>query len=94
MKFSHWKDVVQAEIEALEANNTWSIVPLPPGKVAIGLKWVYKVKYHSNGTIERYNARLVAKGYTQKEGIDYDETFSPMIKFIIVRLDIALTAVK
>ena len=85
---------MQAEIEALEANNTWSVMPPPPGKVAIGSKWVYKVKYHSDSTIGIYKARLVAKGYTQKEGIDYNETFSPMVKFITVRLVLTLAAMK
>ena len=94
MKFSHWRDAMQAKIEALEANNTWSVMPPPPGKVAIGSKWVYKVKYHSDSTIGIYKARLVAKGYTQKEGIDYNETFSPMMKFITVRLVLTLAAMK
>ncbi|BBG95720.1 transposable element gene [Prunus dulcis] len=60
-----------AELEALQHNNTWSLVPLPVGHKPIGCKWVYKIKYKSDGTIERYKARLVAKGYTQIEGIDY-----------------------
>ncbi|XP_024195983.1 uncharacterized mitochondrial protein AtMg00820-like [Rosa chinensis] len=55
-----------SEIQALEANNTWSLTPLPPSKEPIGCKWVYKIKYNSDGTIERYKARLVAKGYTRK----------------------------
>lgn len=52
------------ELDALESNNTWTVVPLPPTKHAIGYKWIYKIKYHSDGTIERHKARLVAKGYT------------------------------
>lgn len=62
---------MQAEISALEENNTWSIVDLPQGKVPIGCKWVFKVKYKSNGEVERYKARLVAKVYSQQEGLDY-----------------------
>ena len=53
-----------AEIQALELNNTWSLVPLPPHKRAVGCKWVFKIKYKSDGSVERYKARLVAKGYT------------------------------
>ena len=63
------------EIEALEVTNTWSLVPLPPGKSPIGCKWVYKVKYLLDGSIERYKARLVVKGSTQKFGLGYSETF-------------------
>ena len=58
------------EIEALEVNNTWTLTPLPLGKSVIGYKWVYRVKYLPNGTIERYKARLVAKCFTQKYGLD------------------------
>ncbi|XP_050207390.1 uncharacterized protein LOC126656813 [Mercurialis annua] len=64
------------ELLALNQNNTWSIVPLPSGLHAIRSKLVYKVKFHSNGSIECHRARLVAKGYTQRYGFDYQETFS------------------
>jgi hypothetical protein len=71
---------MNAEIQALETNHTWSLVDLPPHKKPIGCKWIYKVKHKSDGSIERYKARLVAKGYTQCEGLDYLETFSPVAK--------------
>ncbi|BBH04611.1 RmlC-like cupins superfamily protein [Prunus dulcis] len=74
-----WQEAMDKEIQALEQNNTWSITPLPAGKHPIGCKWVYKVKYNSDGSVERYKARLVAKGYTQQEGLDYTETFSPQL---------------
>ncbi|XP_040996119.1 uncharacterized mitochondrial protein AtMg00820-like [Juglans microcarpa x Juglans regia] len=68
------------EIAALELNKTWDVIDLPIGKKAIGSKWVYRIKYNSDGTIERHKARLLAKGYTQEEGLDYHETFSLVAK--------------
>jgi hypothetical protein len=83
---------MQSELAALEANRTWSLTSLPPGKTAIGCRWIYKIKRHSDGTIERHKARFVAKGYTQLEGIDFHDTFSPTAKMIIVRCLLAIAA--
>ncbi|XP_014490460.1 uncharacterized protein LOC106753175 [Vigna radiata var. radiata] len=89
---SEWAEAMQREIRALQDNNTWYLTQLPPRKKTIGCRWVYKIKYKADGTIERYKAYLVAKGYTQQEGIDYLDTFSPVAKLTTVRLLIALTA--
>ena len=85
---------MEAELTALELNNTWVISDLPPGKIPIDCKYVYKVKCNSDGTVERLKARLVAKGYTQQEGIDYHETFSPVAKMVTVRSLLSIAAVR
>ena len=66
-------------------NETWELVELPEDREAIGCKWVFKVIYTSNGKVERFKGRLVVKGYAQKHGIDFDETFSPVVRFSSVR---------
>jgi len=69
-----WVDAMRAEIDSLHNNGVWDLVPLPEGRKAVGSKWVYKVKRDADGSVERFKARLVAQGYSQREGLDYDET--------------------
>lgn len=68
------------ELEALKKNKTWELAHLLVGKKAVGCKWLYVVKQNPEGKVERYKARLVARGYSQTYGIDYDETFAPVGK--------------
>ncbi|XP_074277366.1 uncharacterized protein LOC141601004 [Silene latifolia] len=66
-----WREAMRQEIKALESNNSWQVVNLPIGKKPIGCKWIYKIKYKADGSVERYKARLVVQGFTQVEGIDF-----------------------
>ncbi|GJY30832.1 ribonuclease H-like domain-containing protein [Tanacetum coccineum] len=76
---------IQREIDALLRNDTWETIDLPKDRKSIGSKWIFKIKYKSSGEIDRYKARLVAQGFGQKEGIDYEETFSSVVKMVTVR---------
>lgn len=89
-KWSVWWDAMNVEISALHSNQTWVLVPLPPNANIVGCKWVYKIKRNPDGSVSRYKARLVAKGFNQTEGIDYTETFSPVVKPTTIRLVLSI----
>uniref|UniRef100_A0A2N9IEV6 GS catalytic domain-containing protein n=1 Tax=Fagus sylvatica TaxID=28930 RepID=A0A2N9IEV6_FAGSY len=89
-----WIQAMKDEMDALEANETWDIVPLPTNQPVVGSKWVYSVKLKSDGSLDRYKARLVAQGFSQEYGIDYDETFAPVAKMTTVRTLIAISAIR
>jgi histone deacetylase 1/2 len=81
---------MESEYQALLRNKTWHLVPQPQGRNVIRCKWVYKVKCKANGTFDRYKARLVAKGFKQHYGIDYENTFNPVVKAATIRLILSI----
>jgi histone deacetylase 1/2 len=87
---SRWKPAMDEEYDALIKNNTWHLVPSTRGQNVIDCKWVYKVKRKANGTVDRYKSRLVAKGFKQQYGIDYEDTFSLVVKAVTIRVVLSL----
>ena len=88
------KAPADSENKSLIENETWELVELPKDRDAIGCKWVFKVKYTSDGKVERFKARLVAKGYAQKFHVDYDETFSPVVRFSSITYIVSICCTK
>ena len=93
-KDANWRAAMEEEMHALAENETWDLVDAPKGVKSIGCRWVYKVKYNTDGLVNQYKARVVVKGYAQKYGIDYDEMFAPVAKMTTVRVFLAVAAAK
>ncbi|BBN68933.1 transposable element gene, partial [Prunus dulcis] len=92
VKENIWQDAMDEEIRVIKKNRTWELVDRPKSKDIIGLKWVYKTKFNEDGSIQKHKARLVAKGYSQQPGIDFNETFAPVVRMETIRTVLALAA--
>jgi hypothetical protein len=87
-----WVDAMVEEYDSIVKNNVWEVVPRPIDKSVVGLRWIYKVKQAADGSMEKYKARFVARGFSQIEGIDYGETFSLVARYSSIRSILALSA--
>lgn len=89
----YWKEAIKGEVDSILQNNTWILVDLPPGQKPIGHKWIFKRKLRPDGTIEKYKARIVAKGFRQKEGQDFFDTYSPVTRITSIRTLLAVASI-
>lgn len=89
-----WKKAMDEEFQAIQRNDTWDLVAAPMNKKIIGLKWIYKTKFNANGEVQNYKARLVARGYVQEKGIDYEDVFFPVARLETVKLILSIAAHK
>ena len=93
-KDAKWQEAMEEEMQVLAANNTWDLVDPSKHSKQIRCRWIYKIKYNVDGSVNRYKARMVAKGYAQTHGINYDETFAPVTKMTTVRVVLAIVVAK
>ena len=89
-QFDEWRATMNEEFESIIKNHTWDLVELPEGKIPIGCKWLYKPKFNADGSIEKFKSIFVTKGYSKKEGIDFEEIFSLIAKLNTIRMLIVL----
>jgi len=87
-----WKDAMNEEYELIMKNDVWDVVPRPKDKSMVTSKYLYKIKHGANGSVEKFKAKFVARGFSQKEGVDYDEILAPVARYTTIHLIIALAA--
>jgi hypothetical protein len=87
-----WRDAMMEEYSSIMKNDVWEVVPRPEGKSVVGSRWIYKIKHVVDGSVDKFKARFVAKGFSQKEGIDFSETFAPMARYSSIRAVISIAA--
>ncbi|GJU74508.1 retrovirus-related pol polyprotein from transposon TNT 1-94 [Tanacetum coccineum] len=91
--FALWNEAIDNEMDSLVSNNTWELSDLPPGSKAIGCRWVFRIKYHTDGSIQSFKVRLVIQGFSQRQGIDYFDTYAPVARITSIRVLFALTSI-
>jgi hypothetical protein len=87
-----WRDAMMEEYNSIMKNNVWEVVPRPEGKSMVTSRWLYKLKHVADGSIEKYKARFVARGFSQVEGVDYDETFASVVRYTPIKAVISIAA--
>ena len=92
LEYDKWLIAMKSEMDSMYTNQVWTLVDPPKGIKPIGCKWIFKKKMHMEGNVITYKSRLVAKGYRQRQGIDYDETFSPVAMFKSIRILLIIVA--
>lgn len=90
---SFWKEAINDEMDSILSNQTWVLVDLPPSSKPISNKWVFRRKYNTDGSIQTFKARLVAKEFKQKQGVDYFDTYALMARLTSIRVLLALTSI-
>jgi hypothetical protein len=88
-----WKDAMGEEYQSIVKNDVWDVVPRLKEKLVVSSKWIYKTKHAVDGSIEKYKARFVARGFSQKVGIDYEETFAPVARYTSIGTILSLAIV-
>lgn len=91
---TRWKQAMDEEMDSLKKNQTWTLTELPKNQQVIDNKWTYKIKRNGDGSVQRFKARLVARGFRQRAGVDYTETFSPVVRFDSIRIILSIAAAK
>ena len=87
-----WREAMVEEYDSIVRNDVWDVVPRPVGKSVVTSRWLYKTKIAADGSVEKHKARFVARGFSQIEGVDYDETFAPVARYTSIRTIIAIAA--
>lgn len=87
------EDAMMEEYQSIMKNDVWKVVLRQEGKSAVTSRWIYKIKHVADGSVEKYKARFMARGFSEREGIDYDETFAPVARYTSIRGIISLVAI-